>query len=94
MGLKEDWEKFAAGHWTQDRPNRPGLWAVAERDASEYLCLDFLGFTTISVYLDPRSQLLTQAGAFIAGNFHWGGWFWSEPVPLMPLPPAWTKESE
>lgn len=75
--MLEQWNAFLNGHWTKEKPQRVGRFKTAtsqgEPTASE-----------IVVYRVSDGNGIVQ--------YHlaqtWGGYFWSEPTPEMPLVPG------
>jgi hypothetical protein len=69
--LKAKWEKFLGGHWTREKPTKPGSYpicAVGGGSTNQMLLV---------VELQDKSMLYLPS---------WGGWVWSEPSPGLPQP--------
>lgn len=64
---------FARGHWTRERPTKPGFYPVCGVGSSP-------GNERVLAYTDPRTGSVSLVTP-------WGGWFWSEPFPKLPNPP-------
>jgi hypothetical protein len=73
------WTGYLNGHWTQDKPTRPGRYLVATRDGRLAGVIVF--------YRDKVTGGVTSTNT-------WGGWFWSFPMPPPPVsaPPEWPEE--
>jgi hypothetical protein len=76
LGFKQFWERFLGGHWTRVRPTKPGYYPV-----EGVACGQLPGkapSTTVLAYDDQGTLRFSQS---------WGGWWWSEPLPMLPPPP-------
>ena len=76
LDFKTAWARFLSGHWTRERPTRPGYYPIqclksgeTEGTTPSSLCL---------VYELEGEIRFTQG---------WGGWWWSEPLPDLPPTP-------
>lgn len=76
MTLSDRWALFLGGHWTRERPTKPGYYPV-----EAVTCGDQDGVVpslTVLAYDDHGQLRFAQS---------WGGWWWSEPLPALPPPP-------
>jgi len=76
--LKDLWQKYLDGHWQKEMPTKPGRYQTATQDglrAHEIVVMIVDGELTTNVKM--------------ANEIDWAGWWWSEPTPPMPKPPAW-----
>jgi hypothetical protein len=71
-------EDFAAGYWKLEKPTRTGRYPIAARYTS-YM------FGYIDVSITPKQTQLSRP---------WEGWFWSEPLPDLPLTPDFIEDPE
>lgn len=76
--MNTPWETFLSGHWQRDVPQKSGNYPVATRDKLD------AGFRV--VYLHPDGEYRSV--------YEHGGWWWSEPLPDLPSPPAWEEGNE
>ncbi|OPZ74180.1 MAG: hypothetical protein BWY79_02151 [Actinobacteria bacterium ADurb.Bin444] len=74
MDNTNEWATFLAGHWTLERPTRPGTYPTCARECPG------TGNQYVVAYVDPKT-----GGVKLVGE--WRGWFWSEPRPNLPNPP-------
>jgi len=66
------WTGWMNGHWTRDRPVRPGRYRIASLDGV------LVGeIVAIKDPANPYRTILSQ---------EWNGWFWSFPTPPPPMP--------
>lgn len=73
------WERFASGHWVKDMPLRAGRYPTATRDG---LCAEDISVVELS---PGRFQSVLENTVGV----QWRGYWWSEPYPQLPKPPAW-----
>ena len=73
---KYGWDDFLCGHWTRECPTKPGYYPV-----EGVSCGDPVGIVpskTVIAYNNQGQLKLSQT---------WGGWWWSEPLPMLPPTP-------
>jgi hypothetical protein len=65
------------GRWQKDIPERRGQYWAATRDG----------------HLAGPYHVIPAEGTWVSAEFMstgpWQGWWWSEPIPEPPKPPAW-----
>lgn len=72
------WALFLGGTWTRTRPERAGTYPVATREGA---VLDMSQAKRLA--RGPKG--LVEAGV-PHGEPGWQGWWWSQPIPLIPKP--------
>lgn len=68
------------GKWVDKMPNRVGKFPVADKSNTNG------SFHYVVVYQETGTQKFCAAS-------RWSGWWWSEPLPNLPVPPV-TRASE
>lgn len=76
--VSPEWAAFLSGHWTRERPTRPGTYPVCALGVPP-------GAQTMVFFIDPSTGKIASPND-LAGS-GWRGWFWSEPMPRLPAPP-------
>ena len=70
------WATFLDGHWTREKPRRPGYYPVQGVGCGE---VDGSTPSVLVIAYESEGEIrFTQS---------WGGWWWSEPLPLLPPTP-------
>jgi hypothetical protein len=69
------------GKWQKEVPSINGLYWAADRDGHQ------AGPFRV-IKLDGQMRVLVP-GFSTSHEDDWCGWFWSEPIPEPPKPPAW-----
>lgn len=73
---RASWERFLGGRWQREMPSQPGEYFRATPD-------NHLITAPVSVYLLANGRPTTMCW--------WFGWWWSEPIGVMPnVPPEWV----
>lgn len=75
--LLHEWARFIHGKWQRERPTAPGTYYVATRTGS-------ILNNTRKVSLDGEKDEVTGPA--------WAGWWWSAPIPRLPIPPHWRED--
>lgn len=70
------WAKFLDGHWTRERPTKPGYYPTASVKSGE-----------VDGTIPSMTVLAYELDGEIRFTQPWGGWWWSEPLPLLPPTP-------
>jgi hypothetical protein len=83
LGFKQSWERFLGGRWTRERPRKPGYYPVegvqsGEPDGS----------------IPSKMVLVYEAEGKLCFAQSWGGWWWSEPLPMLPPTPDCNDEPD
>lgn len=72
------WDEFRCGWWQRTRPTRPGTYPVATREGMPAGHRELFPLVTGGV----REHVgFGQPG--------WEGWWWSRPLPSMPIAGQW-----
>lgn len=82
MKNKDAWLDFTQGYWQKEVPTRPGKYPVAARNGER-----------------AHDRILVLSGGKIIDACchteelisNWGGWWWSKPIPELPVPAEWKK---
>jgi hypothetical protein len=69
--FKREVEAFGNGHWTLDMPTKPGRYPISPRG------IPVAGGHTVAYEINGKIRL----------TLPWTGWFWSEPLPSLPVNP-------
>lgn len=69
------YESFLGGWWQKEMPAEPGVYFVCARDAIP-------GMEFVVLHREGYSERVMPSRK-------WGGWWWSEPWPGLPLPSKW-----
>ena len=87
-----DWLLFLQGHWTLTPPTKIGSYIIASR-AGE------VSLPRVLLFNDPetgelRAMRFTRHARGRDASDVWGGYWWSEPVPELPVVPVIEFDTE
>lgn len=68
--LRRSWDIYLGGYWTKKIPTKPGTYNLATAQGK-------LASESVVCYVEPESGQSRL-------HRNWGGYFWSEPLPMLP----------
>jgi hypothetical protein len=78
-----EWERFLSGHWTREKPTKPGVYIVEGVQCGEP---QGVSLTKTLIVVEHEGRLIS--------THTWGGWRWSEPAPYLPPTPDASEEEK
>jgi hypothetical protein len=86
------WVEFTRGHWQIKMPEEPGVYPTMSREGKPAKYRQILRHPTKKKLLYDPDKMVSPYYRRQDEGSDWVGWWWSRPIPALPVPPEWPKE--